>query len=362
MRRGTALHDLPRVADLGAAAQDCVMLLAGAQSVPLRRPVLVDAIEALPARTLDIIGRTHAAIDPMYVARLHDVVLSGDRDLVTRDGLFLADLANQAALHAPPVGMPAVAGPGETVPGLSLLLFHNASSGDNHSHWLLQTLPQLGFCERCGMRPDRLVVQPNIRAYQREVLAALGYGAERLLLRDPAQPMRFEALLAGYVDGGLVPDATMFDRQIAAFDRGAAGPRRIYVSRQDARSIRRLLNEAELIDRLRAEGFAIVVPGALTAAEEVTLFRDARLIVGPLGAGLYNTLFTRSGATIVALSDPHYVMEWLPQAAALRGHAHGWMFGVSLASGEAVYSGTHSNWIVDIDRVLPAVLSLSVQD
>jgi hypothetical protein len=358
MRRGTALHDLPRVADLGAASEDCVMLLAGAQSVKLRRPALVDAIEVLPARTQDIIGRTHAAIDPMYLARLHHVVLSGDRDLVTRDGLFLADLANQAALHAPPAAMPAEAGPSETVPGLSLLLFHNASSGDNHSHWLLQTLPQLGFCERAGLRPDWLVVQPNIRLYQRQVLEALGYGAERLLLRDPAQPMRFEALLAGYVDGGLVPDATMFDRQIAAFDRGIAGPRRIYVSRQDARSIRRLLNEAELIDRLRAEGFAIVVPSALSAAEEVTVFRDARLIVGPLGAGLYNTLFTRPGANVIALSDPHYVMEWLPQVARLRGHTHGWMFGLSLDSDERVYGGTHSNWIVDVDYVVARLIFL----
>lgn len=358
MRRGAALQDLPHVADLGTGIGDCVMLLSGAQSVPMRKPVLVDAIEPLPALTLDIIGRTHAAIDPVFVARLHQVMLSGNRNLVTQEGVFLADLCGQAALHVKRDAMPVVTGATETVSGVSLLLFHDASSGDNHSHWLLQTLPQLGFCERCGVRPDRLVVQPNIRPYQREVLEALGYGADRLLLRNPATPLRFETLLAGYVDGGLVPDATMFNRQIAAFDRRVEGPRLIYVSRQDARSIRRLLNEAELIDRLRAVGFAIVVPGALSAAEEVTVFRNARLIVGPLGAGLYNALFTRAGATIVPLSDPHYVMEWLPQVAALRGHAQGWMFGVSCHSDERVYGGTHSNWIVDVDRVVVRLAGL----
>lgn len=355
MRRGIALHDLPRVADLGAATEDCVTVLAGAQSVKLRRPILVDAIEALPARTLDIIGRTHASIDPVFMARLHHVVLTSDRDLVTREGMFLADLCQQAALHTPPAALPAQVEACETVPGLSLLLFHNASSGDNHSHWLLQTLPHLGLCERAGVRPDQLVVQPSIRPYQREVLAALGYGGDHILVRDPAQPMRFEALLAGYVDGGLVPDPMIFDRQIAAFDQSADGPRRIYVSRQDARSIRRMLNEAVLIERLRAEGFAIVTPSLLSAAEEVTVFRDARLIVGPLGAGLYNALFTRAGATVIALSDPHYVMEWLPQVTALRRHAHGWMFGVSCNSDEPVYSGTHSNWIVDVNRIVGAL-------
>lgn len=356
MRSGTTLRDLPIVGDLQTTTVDCVMLLAGAQSVPLRQPILVDAIEPLPPPTLAIIERTHASIDPMFLARLHHVVLSGDRNLVTQDRLFLADLWNQAGLHAPPAAIPLEANPDLTVPGLSLLLFHNASSGDNHSHWLLQTLPQLGFCERAGVRPDRLVVQPNIQPYQRQVLKALGYDADRLLLRDPATAMRFEALVVGYVDGGLVPDASIFDRQVATFDRGAAGPRWIYVSRQDARSIRRLLNETELIARLRAHGFTIVVPGQLSASEEVTVFRDARLIVGPLGAGLYNALFTRPGATIIALSDPHYVMEWLAQAAALRGHAHGWMFGVSMRSDERVYAGTHSNWILDVDRVVRALL------
>jgi capsular polysaccharide biosynthesis protein len=232
-----------------------------------------------------------------------------------------------------------------------LLLFHNASSGDNHSHWLLQTLPQLGMCERLGIRPELLVVQPNIRPYQRDVLAALGYGPERLLLRSPSCPMRFETLFAGYVDGGLVPDPHIFDRQIAAFDAGLAGPERIYVSRGDARGIRRLLNEADLIAHLQERGFTIVVPSALSAAEEVTMFRHARLIVGPLGAGLYNALFTRPGATIVALSDPFYVMEWLAQVAALRGHALGWCFGLGLESHDEVYAGTHGNWIVDIERV-----------
>jgi len=198
-------------------------------------------------------------------------------------------------------------------------------------------------------------VQPNIQPYQRDVLAGLGYGAEMLLIRRPDEAMQFRELYAGYVDGGLVPDPTIFDRQIAVFDRDEPGPERIYVSRQDARGIRRLLNEATLIERLRAEGFAIVEPGALSAAEEVTLFRHARVIVGPLGAGLYNALFTAPGAAIVALSDPFYAMEWLAQVAALRGHEVGWVFGVGFESVEGVYGGTHNNWVVDVERVVRAV-------
>lgn len=353
MRSAQALHALPRVAHLAGTTGDCIRVFAEAQTVPIPAPVLLDAITPLPPLTQDITSRLASHIDPMFLAKLHDVTVTGARDLVTEGGVYLTDLWNQAGLHAaPPHGPRAVEGRVERVEQSAGFLFHNSSSGDNHSHWLLQTLPQLGYFERAGVRPERLVVQPNIRPYQRDVLRAFGYGEDSLLIRHPDQPIVFRELYAGYVDGGLIPDATVFDRQIAAFAGTERGPERIYVSRQDARGIRRFLNEEDLIGRLRALGFAIVVPSTLSAAEEVTVFRDARLIVGPLGAGLYNALFTRPGATIIGLSDPHYVMEWLPQAAALRGHAHGWMFGLSFDSVEPVYGGTHNNWIIDIARVV----------
>ena len=354
MRSVHALSSLPRTTDLAHAAVDSIQVFAEAQTVSILPPVLLDRIEPLSPLAEDIIGRRSSQIDPMYLARLHDVTLTGHRDLVTRDGLFLADLWNQAGLHTQP-SMPDEPVEVETIELSCGLLFHNASSGDNHSHWLLQTLPQLAYYERAGLRPERLVVQPNIRPYQRDVLAALGYNEASLLIRRPDQPMRFRELIAGYVDGALVPDPAIFDRQIEAFDTGEPGPERIYVSRMDARGIRRLLNEAALIERLQGLGFEIIVPSELTAAEEVTRFRHARLIVGPLGAGLYNALFTRPGATLIALSDPNYVMEWLPQTAALRGHDYGWMFGLAFESNDPVYAGTHNNWIIDVDRVISAM-------
>jgi hypothetical protein len=358
----TALATLPRVPSLAKAREDSIQIFADAQDVPIPKPLLVDHSEALPPRTIDIIGRTFSATDPMYMARLHDVLVTGHRNLFTLDGQFLMDLWNQAGLHTRAPGlapsakdgfvMPLGATTPELVDETAGMLFFNSSSGDNHSHWLLQTLPQLRYFELAGVKPQKLVVQPNIRPYQRDMLKALGYGEKALLLRRPDQPIIFRELYVGYVDGGLVPDATIFDRLSDQIGRAAKpGPELVYVSRMDARTIRRLLNEELLILRLRQMGFAIVTPGAVAMAGEIDLFRNARVVVGPLGAGLYNTLFTREGATVLALSDPNYAMTWLPQVAALRRHAYGWLFGVSFESPEPVYGGTHNNWIVDIDRV-----------
>ena len=353
-----ALHCLPRVGSLADGGGDAVQVFAEAQRVGLPAPLFVEQLEPLSALTQDIIDRRFSDIDAMYLARLHDATVTGSRDIVTADGVFLADLRDQAGLHGTPPVAPAVPDRVRRIEQSCGFLFHNASCGTNHSHWLLQALPQLAYWERAGVRPERLVVQPTIRPYQRDVLAGLGYGEETLLIRHPDEPMRFRTLYAGYVDGGLVPDPTIYDRLITAFDRDEPGPAKVYVSRQDARGIRRLLNEAALIARLRAEGFTILVPGALSVAAEVALFRQARLIVGPLGAGLYNALLTKPGAVIVALSDPFYAMEWLAQVAALRGHRVGWVFGLAFESVEPIYGGTHNNWLIDVDRTAAALSRL----
>lgn len=367
----TALDTLPRVANLSKARSDSIQVFAEAQDVPIPPPLLVDQVESLPARTLDIIGRTSSPSDPMYMAHLHDVLVTGERDLYTLDGQYLTDLWNQAGLHErPPELRPDGKGGwvrhlGEMMPELidetTGFLFFSGASGDNHSHWLLQTLPQLRYFELAGVKPQRLVVQPNIRPYQREVLKALGYDQKSLILRRPDQPIIFRELYVGYVDGGVVPDATIYDRLCGVTPPPAApGPELIYVSRMDARGIRRCLNEDRLIPQMERMGFRIVTPSTLSPGAEINLFRDARLIVGPLGAGLYNSVFTRSGATIVALSDPNYVMTWLPQIAALRRHAYAWMFGISFDSAEPVYGGTHNNWIVDIERVCDEVRTMVI--
>lgn len=358
-----ALHTLPRVAaGLGAVTGDSIQILAEQVKVPIPPPIVLDHVEPLPALTQDIATRPVSGHDAVYLVKLHDVLLTGNRDLFTRDGLYLMDLFNQAGLHQRAPNLiddgaggwrrQPVADHPTYIEESCGLLFFGPASGNNHSHWLIQTLPQLRMYEQAGVRPQKLVVQPNFRAYQRDTLRLLGWGDNDILVRSPDQPCVFRELYVGYVDGGLVPDDTVFGQLRAACPAKPGSPEKLYVSRADARDVRRFLNEDRLIDRVRELGFTVISSGALGAAEAISLFQGARVICGPLGAGLYNALFTAPGATIIAVSDPHYVMSWLPQTATLRGHRYGWMFGLSFDSVEPAYRGTHNNWICDVDRVV----------
>jgi hypothetical protein len=357
----TALHTLPRVPRLQGVYDDCIQVIEEAMQVAVPAPLFVETLEPLGARTAELVARTSAVHDPHYLARLNDVLLTGHRDLFTLDGLYLTDLAGQDGLHRrPPEVRPDGKGglmrplgtvSPELVDESCALLFFHSDSGDDHARWLLQTLPQLRLLERAGVRPDKLIVQPNIRPYQRETLRLLGWSDRALLVRAPERPIIFRELYVGYVGGGVPPDAPVFDRLRAACPRRPGSPEKLYVARSDARRTRRFLNEDRLIDRVTAMGFTVVTAGASGVAEEVALFQGARVICGPLGAGLANAVFADPGATIVALGDPNHVEPWLPQVAALRGHQHAAVFGLGFDSVEPVFGGTHNNWICDVDQV-----------
>lgn len=356
----SALTDMPRVADLPACREDAVRVLKERHGTVLAAPTILDTQEELPERTKGILGMRDIPLDPVFIGKFHNATLLNNRDIVTADGHYVPEFFSQAALHHHhPSWTEGEGGPtvelempeAEDVPGVSVAFFFSHASGDNHSHFLVQTLPQLSFLEQAGIAYDRLIVMPSIRAYQYDILAALGCPKEKVAIRTLQQAWRCETLYVCYISGDLPLERGHVERLRATFGTPERGPRRLYVSRQDARGVRRFLNEEDVIEKLEARGFTTIVPSALSAAQEVQVFRDARIILGPLGAGLYNSVFTEPGGMILGMSDPHYAMPWLAQSALLSGLDHGMSFGACFMSYEPAFTGTHNNWVSDPGRV-----------
>jgi capsular polysaccharide biosynthesis protein len=73
--------------------------------------------------------------------------------------------------------------------------------------------------------------------------------------------------------------------------------RKIYIPRKYG-SERSIANEAELIPLLQRHGFEIVQCEQLTFAEEVRIFREAKVVVGPHGGGLSNLVWCSRGTKV----------------------------------------------------------------
>jgi capsular polysaccharide biosynthesis protein len=67
-----------------------------------------------------------------------------------------------------------------------------------------------------------------------------------------------------------------------------------------------MLNEPEIIDEVTKRGFEVLAPGALSVAEQISMFRGACVVMGAHGAGMTNIVFCEPGTAVYELLPSHY--------------------------------------------------------
>ena len=72
---------------------------------------------------------------------------------------------------------------------------------------------------------------------------------------------------------------------------------KIYIRREDA-SYRVILNEADLIEKLRKNGFYIINTSQYEILDQIGFFLNAKVILSPYGSGLANLVFCNPGTKI----------------------------------------------------------------
>ena len=223
----------------------------------------------------------------------------------------------------------------------------------NYYHWLVQSLPAIDLSLRhSNPRRVMLIVSP-LQPWQNETLRLLGYQeVPRLTLRVSDTlllPSAEFSDLLGEQMPHTVPRAAMttFRRMSHPVPWTGGMAEEIYVARTDA-SNRAMENEAELIAMLQRRGVRIIVPGALTVAEQIAAFRSARLVIGPHGAGMSNIVFCQSGSFVYEMLPRHFANAAYNRLA----QAAGLSYWADLFEGGADDRPAHERtWRVDLKTV-----------
>lgn len=261
-----------------------------------------------------------AEMDPAAAARGEPYVAALENVLVDTDFWFIADgerlyarevhgrtVANHPAVggRVSPDGKTLIvtwAAPARTIEAPCVLL----GGDENYSHWLTRNLIKLCLLEgRPELEALPLLVNEDLRAYQRECLALLGIDEARLLrvprpaviacrrLHVPTQLRNHPQMRRG-ID---------WLRARVAGRMHAGEPRDLlFMSRRDS-ATRMLLNDAELAAALEGLGFRTIVPGTMPVAEQIGALSRARVIVAAHGAGLTNLVFAPPGARVIELAS-----------------------------------------------------------
>lgn len=243
------------------------------------------------------------------VYSIDDVVVTGWAGAMIKDGLLLAVRAKHnwvSSLRARPYRMRTLSA---GRPYFNLMAPIPARG--HIFHWLFDSIiPLIAFLESGHAGADLgLIVNAMQSEIQMRTIGFLkdryGIGAIEPVAENEALSVpHIQAVVADYSrPGGLESPLGLarledLGRFIAKDVRLEETPKRIYVSRNDAR-LRRVLNEDAILPELKARGFEYVKLAGMPIARQVALFLNAEAVTGAHGAGLAHISWCRPGTKVV---------------------------------------------------------------
>lgn len=204
---------------------------------------------------------------------------------------------------------------------------------DNYYHFLYDTLPYLITFQHLKRVVPQLKLLTNFANSQQtklnrfvlEFLDLLGIQESDLLFLDRDTEYRSMYLSSSYTHDGLSnapPRQEVYDLYADLAKRVPVNdslPRKLYVSRRSYKhgqvdnigtnytTKRNFANESELVAFLESRGYVEVFTELLTTRDKIALFKTASHVVGPIGGGLCNILFSSPITKLTAIVSPHFL-------------------------------------------------------
>ncbi len=181
----------------------------------------------------------------------------------------------------------------------------------NFCHWLLDQLPRLRQLE-----DSQSIIMYTMAPFMKNMIESMNIDSNRVHELGERAVVDIDSLtiessmakhfyhpcqdvcldLIDYIEGSLstdVVDPKPKDKKL-----------NVYLSRNKYDG-RRISNEDDLLKILEKYGFHTVYPEELSMAEQISLFRNAEVIVSPHGASLANTIFCKN-VTLIEIFNQNY--------------------------------------------------------
>jgi hypothetical protein len=191
--------------------------------------------------------------------------------------------------------------------GRTLCVASHGATG-SYYHWLLDELPRHLLPET----PDfDQVICSSHNALNREAFRLLDLHQNRVIALDEGpQHYRCELLIApSYIGSTGEPNAhlvELLNSLVEPLIEPSVGyPEKILISRKSARG-RRIAHEDKLFAWLEPQGYELIKLEDLSWQQQINVFRHAREIFAPHGAGLANLIFCSNEPIVTELFHASY--------------------------------------------------------
>lgn len=296
--------------------------------------------------------------------------------VVVDDTLVLASEALDPGLRQPNVleytgmtrpGSVVVRRPVQVTRELDRAVLVGGRGASNYFHFLLELLPRVLFAEATAAGDDApLLVNESMPAQHYEALERLAPGRERVPLEAHTRLRVGELIVPSF--GGFIPDDTrvplarmMIAPRTVSMLRHAMQPdvgepsRRVALVRKSTR--RRCINEADVLERLAADGFEIVDPLELSFSAQLELFAGASHVVMTCGAAQTNVVWMPPGSRLVVLWGQSVRPSYFSELGRAAGVETVFVRGKQVVGSHAL--ALHRDFEIDVEQVLAALAAPS---
>ncbi|WP_406736916.1 glycosyltransferase family 61 protein [Thioclava sp. GXIMD4215] len=368
--RAVCVHDF----DASPSDSVAVQIFRHSQDVPMKALAVHDPDKKIGDEQRSELGATSRHYPEVAVVRLRNACVSGEGLVLTEEGKLLPESnlrpphimsVNEdfAELRASPCAPIKVLSDGPVVALNGVWPVH-------YGHWTYDNFARLGLAQQLlGFRPYSVLTGYKHRANQwckpgstqATMLGLAGVGMGQIhRIADHEWIKVRDLVVVAPLNNFRPPVSTIFAQKemfdfletIATKVSGTGKGKRIYCSRRDTPN-RILENESELIAELAARfGFVEVMLGEHSVEDQISIFRDAEIAVGPIGNAFMNMPYMDVSAKLLVLlpSETWHFLPYYQTFATAAGYDVHALIGTTVsASGDDL---NRLRWKVDVQSVL----------
>jgi hypothetical protein len=204
---------------------------------------------------------------------------------------------------------------------------------DNYYHFIYDSLPYLIsylHCRKTNKDIKLLMYYPNGKNYfyrfVTEFLELLDVHSGDIIIANDETLYKKMLVSTSYTHGinsNLPPREEIYDLYKMLVKKAKPElfntPKKIYISRRtwlhgDMSNIgtnyttrRKLVNEDELVNYLVTKGYTEIFTENLTSIEKISIFANAESVVGSIGGGVCNVLFSNPKCELITIVSPYFL-------------------------------------------------------
>ena len=255
----------------------------------------------------------------LYTDRIHDMAIILDNNVVEGPSYQLRPV-NNANIQENIVFKKGTPRRIKKLKGKVLSLLTGGAGNDNYFHWMFDVLPRIGIInEGLNISEIDYFLLPSIdKKFQKETLDLLKIPEKKRLSSKNFRHISAPEIIVADHPYCFKNDASNEIQNIPFWiskwlknnflhknNESESKGKKIYIDRSDSSSnvknLRSILNEEDVKDFLKKEGFEFVTLGDLNFTQQVRVINDAEMIIGLHGAGFANLCFCKPKTKIVEL-------------------------------------------------------------